>query len=108
MPSDTIEDPRAYIDGTFTEEQFLQQVKKLANNNDWLCYHTRNSRGSDPGFPDLVLVRSGRLVFAELKRERGKVSVAQALWLAELAFNDHTEVYTWRPSDWDTIVELLT
>lgn len=49
------------------------------------------------------MVKDGRLVLAELKTERGKVSGAQQRWLADLgrvasASNGALEVHTWRPS----------
>jgi hypothetical protein len=47
-------------------------------------YHTHDSRGSAEGFPDYV-IRTRPLMFAELKAEDGKLSRAQAEWLAELA-----------------------
>ncbi len=52
-----------------SERDSLQQVKDLARLCGWRVYHTLNSRGSDPGFPDLVLPRGSSLVFAELKAE---------------------------------------
>jgi hypothetical protein len=50
------------------------------------------------GFPDCVLVRD-RVIFAELKAERGRTSPEQLDWLAALA-NANAEQYVWRPSDW--------
>lgn len=71
----------------------------------WLVYHTFDSRRSQPGYPDLTLVRAsdGRLIHVELKRERGTFRPEQVIWLGELrevARERGTEVYTWRPSDW--------
>jgi len=51
-------------------------------------------------------VQQGRLIFAELKREKGVLSVAQKQVLAELGTLG-VEVYVWRPSDFDDIVDLL-
>lgn len=47
---------------------------------DGLIYHPRYSLGSEPGWPDLTLIRRAdrRLVFAELKAERGVLSARQA------------------------------
>jgi len=66
----------------------------------WLVYHTFNSSKSDPGFPDLVLVRDGRIVYAELKTEKGRLTKHQRDWLKALD-DAGQEVYVWRPSDWD-------
>lgn len=47
---------------------------------DGLIYHPRYSLGSEPGWPDLVLARriDRRLIFAELKTEKGVLSARQA------------------------------
>lgn len=46
---------------------------------DGLIYHPRYSLGSEPGWPDLTLIRrrDRRLVFAELKTEKGVLSARQ-------------------------------
>lgn len=88
------------------EGEFQNAVNRLAAKNGWLIYHTHNSKRSQPGFPDLVALKDGFLVFAELKRERNaKLTDAQALWLSELEEIDEIQVELWRPSDWDKIVE---
>jgi hypothetical protein len=102
----TIADPRAYIDSKMTEKEFQSQVLELAEATGWLCYHTYNSQRSQAGFPDLVLVRGHRLIFAELKREKGRLSESQRTWLA--ALEETAETHVWRPSDWDTVIEVLT
>jgi len=88
------------------ESEFLQQVKDLAKLCGWLVYHTLDSRGSDAGFPDLVLVRRGRVVFAELKSETGKATPMQQRWLIELG-NAGAAVHLWRPSDWPQIEAVI-
>ena len=101
-----------------TEKEFQDQVVELAQTLGWLVYHTYDSRKSVPGFPDLVMVRNGSLLFAELKSEKGKVTPEQREWLFELGgvsvIPDNRssaawtyEVRLWRPSDWDEIVEVL-
>lgn len=68
-------------------------------------YHTHDSRRSEPGFPDLVMLRlpkpgrTGRLVFVELKREDGRLSEAQTAWLIGLKMVG-ADVHVFRPSDW--------
>jgi hypothetical protein len=54
--------------------------------------------GDGKGWPDLVLCRD-RIVFAELKAQRGTTSDEQKDWLAALS-NAGAEVYVWRPADW--------
>jgi len=46
-----------------TEKDFMRQVMELAKLYGYLAYHTHNSQRSQPGFPDLVLLRPSRLVF---------------------------------------------
>lgn len=86
-----------------SEAAFQQQVLNLATLYDWASYHTHDSRRSQPGFPDLVLVRDGDLIFAELKTETGRVRPDQARWLAMLENVQGVDVYLWRPSDFDAI-----
>jgi len=90
-----------------TEKQFQRSVIDMARIAGWLAYHTYDSRRSEPGFPDLVLVKPPRLIFAELKSEKGRLTPAQRRWLARLRECRGIEVYLWRPRDWNSIVETL-
>lgn len=60
------------------------------------------------GFPDLVLVKRGRLIVAETKSDRqgAKLSADQERVL-QLFRDAGVETYVWRPSDWDEIVKTL-
>lgn len=78
----------------------------------WLYYHTYDSRRSNKGFPDVVAVRGGRLIVAELKgyskRGRlGKMSDDQMAWMQKLGqvecvvSGDRCVAYhLWTPDDW--------
>lgn len=88
-----------------SESALQSYVRELAQLRGWLYYHTRDSRGSDPGFPDTVLVRAPRLIFAELKTANAKPTPTQQRWLGEL--EGIAEVYLWRPADLDEIRNLL-
>ena len=90
-----------------SEKAFLQIVRDLARYGGWLTYHTHNSTRSDPGFPDLCLVRGDRLLFAELKTATGRVSHTQRAWLEALRATG-AEVYLWRPADMPTIAATLS
>ena len=92
-----------------TEKQFSQAVYDLARLRGWLVarYPTWRKTGTTPGFPDLVLVRLSRVLLCELKGERGRVSEMQSQWLMALEGTGKVEGYTWRPSDWDRIEEVL-
>ncbi len=67
---------------------------------DGLVFHPRYSLGSEPGWPDLTLIRrhDRRLLFAELKSEKGVLSPRQAEVLMLLRACD-LEVRLWHPSD---------
>ena len=91
-----------------TERQLQAQVVQLAQLNGWRCYHTFDSRRSAPGFPDLLLVRPPRLIFAELKSEKGRLRPAQAECFAALAEVERApETYVWRPGDFGDIQSTL-
>ena len=99
-----------------SERQFERAVVEYAQLNGWLVYHTFDSRRSNPGFPDLVLVRDGELIFAELKTEKARLSAAQLDWLAALAWVEQSitegcsrpiKVTTWRPRAWPEIEKVL-
>lgn len=90
-----------------SERSFQAQVLRYAALRHWRAYHTRDSRGSAAGFPDLVLVRRPRVVFAELKAQRTPVTDDQRAWIAELrACNQET--FLWRPDDWEEIERCLS
>ena len=71
----------------------------------WRVYTIRNSKRavvqshSGKGWPDVVLVRGATILYRELKRERGRVSVEQAGWLDALR-EAGQDAGVWRPGDW--------
>lgn len=84
-----------------TEAELLDAVRKLSLLTSWLFYHTHDSRRSDSGWPDTVLlnVRQRRIIFAELKTRTGRVRPMQGVWLAALAAIG-METAVWRPEHW--------
>jgi hypothetical protein len=90
-------------------------VLELAAIYGWRAYHPFLSKWSEKGFPDLTLIRTRdrRLLFAELKRDGGKLTEHQASWLDDLREVAGTpprqafEVYLWRPADWDDVQAVL-
>lgn len=105
MTSKTAEKPH------ITEKDFLAQVRQLAKLLGWEVYHPFLSKWSERGFPDLTLIKdcgeTARLVFAELKTEKGKLTEDQMKWQVMLAKVEGIEVYVWRPSDFDNIAKIL-
>jgi hypothetical protein len=96
-----------------TERQLQNAILEAAALLGWRSYHTFDSRRSQPGFPDLVLVRTGHLIFAELKAAKGRVSDQQQQWLDELlavSVGSHrVQVYVWRTAHWldGTVLSVL-
>lgn len=102
-----------------TEATFMGRVTGYAALRQWGWMHIRpglNERGryrtpvSGPlgaGWPDLVLIRNGRLIFAELKAQGRKPTGLQDVVLGVLSSIPLAEVYVWRPSDWETIMDVL-
>lgn len=86
---------------TVSEKDFQRAIIDTAIRNGWLYYHTRDSRKSPAGFPDLVLVRE-RVLWLEVKTETGQASASQLDWRDALlaAGQDYRLV---RPSDWQSI-----
>lgn len=95
MPS-----PTAFIP-KLSEEDLQQQVIELARFHQYdVTYHNPDSRRSQAGFPDLVLISSsrGRALFRELKSEDGRVRPKQrSVLLAMVAAGLDADV--WRPRD---------
>lgn len=99
-----------------TEDLFTAAVIQLARSAGWLAFHARAARtaagwrtpvqGDGEGFLDLVLVRE-RILFAELKAERGRLRPAQERWLERLR-RAGAEVHVWKPRQWSEIEAVLT
>jgi hypothetical protein len=95
------------------ESDFQQAVIDLAHVYRWRVAHFRPAKteqgwrtpvqADGKGFPDLVLVKLGRCLFAELKSERGRLSLEQKAWLSDLTLCSGVECHVWRPSDWNII-----
>jgi len=99
------------------EEAFQRAVMKYARLKGWRTAHFRPAQtrsgswvtavaGDGMGFPDLVLVRE-RVIVAELKAGKNKVSPEQKRWLQ--AFEKAgIAAYTWYPYEWDEIEQVLS
>ncbi|HLM96761.1 MAG TPA: VRR-NUC domain-containing protein [Acidimicrobiales bacterium] len=93
---------------TMTEQELLDSVVELAHLFGWRVAHFRPARtahgwrtpvtADGAGWPDLTLVRE-RIVFAELKSARGRLSVDQQDWLHALG-HAGAESHVWHPTDW--------
>ncbi len=90
--------------GSMTEAQLQSTVIEIMRWKGWSCYHTHDSRRSEPGYPDLTAVRDSRLMFVEFKTEKGRMRPAQIEWLNMLV-QAHGEVYLVRPSTMDAFLK---
>jgi hypothetical protein len=89
-----------------TERGFQRQVIRLAKLFGWKAYHTHDSRHSPAGWPDLVLIRRPRVIFAELKTDRNHLTDDQRACLEELRACGQ-EAYEWHPRNWKSIERIL-
>lgn len=106
--------PREPRPPALSEADWQRTVIAMARAHGWLVAHFRpgmNQRGrwmtavagDGVGFPDLVLAhrRTRRVLFAELKRDTGRVTPEQTEWLEALGGE------VWRPADFDRVRETL-
>ncbi len=91
-----------------SEDDLLDAVLDLAKTLGLRTAHFRPAQtaqgwrtpvsGDGKGWPDLVLVGPGGVLFRELKSARGAASVEQRLWLNVLALAGQ-DTGVWRPDD---------
>ncbi len=89
-----------------SEAEWQRTVRRWAKDLGWTVYHTQYSIGADRGFPDLVLIRPPKLIFAELKSNKGKMRPEQEDWLNNLRACG-LPAYIWRPSDEQIVLGML-
>jgi hypothetical protein len=90
-----------------SETQFQAAIMRTAKLFGWLAYHPWLSVKSAPGWPDVTLVKPGRMLMFEVKSEKGRLTTTQAAWLEILNTVPGITARCVRPSDWGDIVELL-
>ena len=102
-----------------TEREWMRQVTDLAELYGWDWAHFRVAQTAKgwrtpvsgtigEGFPDLLLTRARdrRVLFVEVKAERGKVSERQE-YVIDVLREAGMVALIWRPSDWDEILGVL-
>ena len=96
-----------------SEGELFNEVATLLKGLGWRYFHipaTAYRHGVRAGFPDLVTVRDGKLIFAELKRERETLLPEQWEWAQELGRvcgagrrggtgREGVRYFVWRPSN---------
>lgn len=102
------------VNRALSEADFQRRVMDYAKLRNWMVCHYRPARKidgqwrtaleGDPGAPDLILARGGRVILAELKSDSGQASEAQNRWLRAAGMNGRL----WRPKHWDQIMKELS
>ena len=103
-----------------SERELAATVDALAELHGWKIFGVLEqrvyARRLSRGFPDRVMTRAGRLLFVEYKSQAGEMGPGQQDWLDALSqcrapegyrVGGGVEVYLWRPSDLDSIEEIL-
>jgi len=101
-----------------TELDYTDTVIAMARAFGWLTMHQRPARTSkgwrtpvsgNKGFFDFVLIheKTGAVIFAELKTERGVVSADQRRWIAAAEKSPNRTVVWVVPRDMDEIERTL-
>lgn len=95
--------------GTVKEADLQAAVVDVARRLGYMVAHFRPARttqgwrtpvsGDGAGFPDLVLVGNDRILFVELKSQRGRLTADQERWRDQLVAAGG-EWHLWKPSDW--------
>lgn len=110
-----------------TEAEWQRTVIELARMAGWKVHHTGKAQvrgqwltpahADGVGFPDLVLVATRRdippprLLFIELKTNRGRLRTEQHAWGEAITKADHAHAFAWdvwRPRDIDRVRNRLT
>lgn len=103
---------RQLLDRDMTEDELLTAILEAAMFLGWRAHHDRRSdkalQQGHPGFPDLVLIRGGRVKFLELKSAKGFISAEQHAWRHEMPPDSWAFEYrvVW-PKDLDDVIESL-
>lgn len=90
-----------------SEKELAATVIDYAKLMKWMVFFTWRSIHSPKGELDLRLIRPPRVIFAELKTEKGKLTPAQTETIEALKQCPGVDCFVWRPSHWDEIQKEL-
>lgn len=74
------------------EATLRRQIAGWAKRNGYLCIPYPNTGYGIKGFPDLILIGHGEVLFVEAKRPGGKTSAKQEQWLEKLRSKGATAI----------------
>ncbi len=103
MPRSPTVDP----DATWTEKELMETIRHAALECGWRYYHTQVSLYSARGFPDIVMVRRGRMLVWEIKGPKGKPTPAQTEWIEDLKQVPGVDARVIYPNDLDNAYQTL-
>ena len=89
-----------------TEKEWQSQVVTIAKAAGWHVIHHFDSRRTQGGVPDLWLMKPPRMIFAELKTEKGKLQDDQRDTLL-MIMDCGVEATLWRPSHINEVERVL-
>ena len=105
------------VDTRPTEAQCQATIVEAARRGGWLVHAElpalardgswRTAIQGDVGFPDLVMVRNGKVLVIELKRRPRKIDVAQLLWLRKFTAAGIDARLVFVPENLDSLVSEL-
>lgn len=98
---------------SITERDYQTQIVQLARMTGWAVFHHHDSRRQvapgvfvgdkdAKGFPDLILLRPPQVLVIEVKRELGKTTPEQDVWLRRWSECGITALVA-RPSNWPEV-----
>ena len=115
-------EPERVVYSQWSEADLDAEVRRLCLAYGWRYYHSYTSLRSAAGYPDVTLVRPPRVLFAELKKQGGRLTTArlvttrrgyprwvagQVQWLGDLSACPGVETYLWMPEDVADIIRIL-
>lgn len=86
-----------------TEAELQAEIVSLCKQLGLLTFHHADSRRSQSGWPDLVIIGWHGARFAELKSADGRRSLAQIACARQLE-EAGLAYRLWRPADWPDII----
>ena len=96
-PAGKVGEGRQVLAAAMTEAELERRVWHLIDGLGLMAYHTHFSKRSRPGYPDLTIAGT-RVMFRELKREKGRVTEEQRQWIHALSAAG-ADAGIWWPGD---------